>query len=243
MQPWDWIKRLVKFKARIAVKTQVLAPSRQMDRAVEIVTERQRQWWSEQTNRHTKSDKQNKLIRPDGWLDGWRQTGQSSRRDRSTVTLWHQGGSRAPKRIFSSVNIHLDSFTFDSNALPLLLRRQQANTFHNRRHQKRQRRFVSGTAQTFRREDSASHLWWIYKRSNIRSQELMRQRWRRAQMKGEIMEKVTGGLLCNTQTDWLWIPTKVWISANAARLQGAAVFAKTARRKKNLNVFEMASIS
>lgn len=80
-------------------------------------------------NKQTESDKQNKLIRPDGWLDGWRQTGQSSQRDGSTVTLGHQGGSKAAQHIFRGVNVHLDSFTSDTNAPPPPLQCQQLTRF------------------------------------------------------------------------------------------------------------------
>lgn len=136
-------------------KIKFSAPSEQMDRLDERnrdkVTERLRQWWSEQTVRDRKTDKQNDLIYPDGLLDrrqdGWMETDRSivseRRIDSDTLTLWGQQNTEGYSYIIDNNTINTLCHFISTLYVALF----PARNLHITLYQKWQRWFVSKSVQ------------------------------------------------------------------------------------------------
>lgn len=129
-------------------------------------------------NKQTQKEWQTEQIDSPWWLAGWMKTDrpiESERRLDSDAGT--PGGQQSSPTHFPwrERPFRLLYVWYQSTSAAATM--STADTFHNRLDQKRRGWFVSASAPTLRREDSGSHLWWINKRSNITSQELMRQRW------------------------------------------------------------------
>lgn len=123
-------------------KTKVLATSRQMDRAAEIVTEAVMKW----TNKQTQKEWQTEQIDSPCWLAGWMKTDRpiepERRIDSDAVT---PGGQQSTETHFQRREHPFTLLYIWYQRTSAAAAMSTANTFYNRLHHKRQRWFVSAT--------------------------------------------------------------------------------------------------
>lgn len=146
------------------------------------------------------------------------------------------------------MNIHLDSFTFDTNALPLLLQISTANTFYKRLYQKRQRWFLSASVRLHKHleEKTAEVIFDKLTKDPILDRKNLLDRdgaiVESAHEGGDNRERDKGIIVKHTNQLIMNTNKSVDFCKRSMSAKHSCV-SKDCKSKENLNVFEMASIT